>query len=96
MIKTITINNFRGIEEVKNLEMGKFNIFIGDNGTSKTTILEAINYSVSPSFLSGKIKHTDFRNGGDSHISVLNVLEKSITVSLPDGFTFQNVTCNAI
>lgn len=96
MIKSITISNFRGIEEIKDLPIDKFNIIIGNNGTSKTSFLEAINFSFSPSFLSGRIKHTDFPNGNDSHIGVQTTLEKSISVSLPDGFTEQTITCNTI
>jgi len=62
MIKSVSIKNFRGIEEIKDLQVDRFNIFIGDNGTSKTSTFEAIHFSFSPSFLSGKIKHTDFPN----------------------------------
>ncbi|NLJ50300.1 MAG: AAA family ATPase, partial [Candidatus Atribacteria bacterium] len=49
MIKKLSIKNFRGIEEVKDLEVDQFNIFIGDNGTSKTSMLEAIHFCFSPS-----------------------------------------------
>ena len=58
MIKNISIKNFRGIEEIEGLEADKFNIFIGDNGTAKTSIIEAIHYAFTPNYLSGKIKHS--------------------------------------
>ncbi|MCZ2085319.1 MAG: ATP-binding protein [Flavobacteriales bacterium] len=96
MIKKLSIKNFRGIEEVKDLEVDRFNIFIGDNGTSKTSILEAIHFCFSPNFLSGRIKHTDFPNGNDNPIKVLVELENSIKVNLPDGYTEQTVTCNKV
>lgn len=96
MIKSVSIKNFRGIEEIKDLQVDRFNIFIGDNGTSKTSALEAIHFSFSPSFLSGKIKHTDFPNGNDNPIKVLIELEKSINVNLPDGYVEQTVTCNKV
>jgi predicted ATPase len=41
MIKEITIKNFKSIQELK-LELGRFNILIGENGCGKTNILEAI------------------------------------------------------
>ena len=44
MIKSIRIKNYRGI---KDLEIGNFNFFIGDNGSKKTTILESIGIGVS-------------------------------------------------
>jgi AAA15 family ATPase/GTPase len=96
MIKKLSINNFRGIVEVKDLEIGEFNIFIGDNGTSKTSILEAVHFCFSPNFLSGRIKHTDFPNGNDNPIKILIELGNSISVNLPDGYTEQTVTCNKV
>jgi len=41
MIKEITIKNFKSINELK-LELGRFNVLIGENGSGKTNILEAI------------------------------------------------------
>ncbi len=41
MIKEITIRNFKSIDELK-LELGQFNVLIGENGCGKTNILEAI------------------------------------------------------
>ncbi len=96
MIKKLSIKNFRGIEEVNDLIVDRFNIFIGDNGTSKTSTLEAIHFCFSPNFLSGRIKHTDFPNGNDNPIKVLIELENSINVNLPDGYTEQTVTCNKL
>jgi AAA15 family ATPase/GTPase len=55
MIKKLSIKNFRGIEDVNELKVDRFNIFIGNNGTSKTSILEAIHFCFSPNFLSGRI-----------------------------------------
>lgn len=43
-IKQISIKNFRGIENLPNFEIGDFSILVGENGMSKTSILEAIHY----------------------------------------------------
>lgn len=40
MIKEISIENFKSIAELK-LELGRFNVLIGENGCGKTNILEA-------------------------------------------------------
>lgn len=96
MIKSITIKNFRGIEEVNNLEVDRFNIFIGDNGTSKTSTLEAIHFCFSPNFLSGRIKHTDFPNGNDNPIEISIELSQSIKAYIPDGYAEQEITCNKV
>lgn len=96
MIKKLSIKNFRGIEEVKNLEVDRFNIFIGDNGTSKTSILEAIHFCFSPNFLSGRIKHTDFPNGNDNSIEINIELSQSIKAYIPDGYAEQEITSNKV
>lgn len=97
MIKSVSINNFRGIEEIKDLQVEKFNIYIGDNGTSKTSILDAIHFSFSPNFLSGRIKHTDFPNGNNENIKIDIELTKSIKAKIPDYFfNEQEITCNKI
>lgn len=96
MIKKILIKNFRGIEEVKELEVDRFNIFIGDNGTSKTSTLEAIHFCFSPNFLSGRIKHTDFPNGNDNPIEISIELSQSIKAYIPDGYAEQEITCNKV
>lgn len=96
MIKSISIKNFRGIEEIQNLQVDKFNIFIGDNGTSKTSMLDAINFSFSPNFLSGRIKHTDFWNGNDDPIEIDITLADNFSITLPDGYNEQFIDCNRI
>ncbi|MBR9916757.1 ATP-binding protein [bacterium] len=96
MIKKISIENFRGIKSLHDLQVSKCNIFIGDNGTSKTSILEAINHTFSPSFLAGRIKHTDFINGSDDPFSVFIEFDDSINAELPDGYNTQTITCDKI
>ncbi len=44
MIKKIEIENFKSIDKLE-LELGRFNVFIGENGCGKTNILEAIAFS---------------------------------------------------
>ncbi len=41
MIKKITLKNYKSILDLE-LELGKFNVFIGENGSGKTNILEAV------------------------------------------------------
>lgn len=96
MIKSVKIQNFRGLEtiEIRNLE--NYNIFIGNNGSSKTSILESINYTFSPSFLNSKIKYTDYHKGTSENIDIYTELKKSISVELIDGYTTQKIPCNCI
>ncbi|MEX1014595.1 MAG: AAA family ATPase [Candidatus Paceibacterota bacterium] len=96
MIRELNIKNFRGLEDIEKIECDTFNIFIGDNGTSKTTILEAINHAFSPSFLSGRIKHTDFINGTDEPIEIYLQFSTSIEAELPDGYITQKINCDKL
>ncbi len=95
MIKKVSIKNFRGFKEI-NFEASNFTIFIGDNQTGKTSILEAINFGLSPYFLSGRIKHTDFNDGTDEPIDILLETEQFFNVNLPDGYTKQTVECKGV
>ena len=46
MIKEIKIENFKSIESL-NLELGRFNVFIGANGSGKSNILEGIAFGAA-------------------------------------------------
>ena len=41
MIKHLTIQNYKSVQDL-NIELGQFNVFIGENGCGKTNILEGI------------------------------------------------------
>lgn len=96
MIRKISIQNFRGIKELKDFELKNLSLLVGENGTSKTSILEAINFCLSPYFLSGRIKHTDFYKGEDVEIKITLEFNKDFKVFLPDGYTKQEIECNKI
>jgi hypothetical protein len=44
MISSISIENFKGIREVKNLPLDRFHVLIGPNASGKSTFLEAIDF----------------------------------------------------
>ncbi len=48
MIKESVIKNFRGIKDLKLKNLKRFNLFIGDNGSGKTGILDALFISLNP------------------------------------------------
>jgi len=90
MIKELKIEKFRSIKSQK-IELKNYTILIGDNGTGKTSVLEAINYALSPSFLSGRIKHTDFYNGEDNPIAIELIFDSNLKAKLPDGYVKQEI-----
>lgn len=80
----------------QSFEAKDLSIFIGDNATGKTSILEAVNFALSPHFLSGRIKHSDFRDGGDEPITVELEFDREFEARLPDGYTHQTVGCRGV
>lgn len=95
IIKSIYINNFRGIESV-NISFDNLNIFIGDNGTNKTALLEAINYALTPSIVQNRITPVDFHNGKDEPIKIEIEFENNFTIKIPDGYINRDVECDKI
>ena len=61
MIKEVIIHNFKSIVDLK-LPLGRFNLFIGANGSGKSNILEAIAFGAAAS--SGKLDFEYFANRG--------------------------------
>ena len=47
-IENLYINNYRGIQNLKIAKLGSVNIFVGDNNTGKTSVLEAIQIFANP------------------------------------------------
>jgi predicted ATP-dependent endonuclease of OLD family len=95
-IRTVTIKKFRGIEHLEQFQLKSLSLLIGNNGCSKTTILEAINFALSPSFLSGRLKHTDFFKGLDEPIEIQLAFSENFKALLPDGYQNQEVECNGV
>lgn len=94
-IKNVSIKNFRAIEELE-FSAENFSMFIGDNATGKTSVLEAINFALSPYFSKGRIKHTDFYNGEDLPIIIELEFGSNFTAEMPDGYAKQSVECNKV
>jgi energy-coupling factor transporter ATP-binding protein EcfA2 len=86
-IKCVTVANFRGIQKLDApVELGDLSFFIGGNGTGKTSLLEAINYCLSSSYVGSRLDVNDFHNGNDEVIEVVVEFAQPLTVKIPDGF----------
>ncbi len=96
-IKSVYIKNFRGIAETPTpVELSNLNVLIGDNGTSKTAILEAINFCLSPGYVASRFDINDFHKGTEDSIEITVEFSENFIAKLPDGFTTQSVECNKI
>jgi len=69
-INQITLKNFKGFKEFTIPFDPQFNLIIGDNGSGKSAILEALTIAMGSFFLG--IKDTDSRNIKDSDIRLVS------------------------
>ncbi len=97
-ISAVEIKNFRGIgENTPAFRCDDFNLIIGDNGTSKTAILEAINLCLNSGYAASKLSIKDFYLGKDVVIELSVKFEDNFEVEIPDLFgNTQKITCNGI
>jgi hypothetical protein len=96
-IKTVDIRNFRGINKTDPpLTLSDINFFIGDNGTGKTSILEAINFCLSSGYVASRLSINDFYGGGEEPIEISVEFEESFMANLPDGYGTQQIACNKV
>lgn len=96
-IKNVFIKNFRGISQLDTpIELLNLNVLIGDNGTSKTAILEAINLCLSPGYVASRFDINDFHKGTVENIEITIEFNEHFTAKLADGFTTQDIVCNKV
>jgi predicted ATP-dependent endonuclease of OLD family len=97
-IKDIAIKNFRGIGSAGvRFACADLNLLIGDNGTSKTTILEAINFCLSSGYSASRLSLGDFNNGEDNPIEITIYFENDFNVEVPDLYgNSQKIACNGV
>jgi len=69
---------------------------VGENGTGKTAILEALNYAFSPTFLASRINEQDFYNSCEENIEIQVFLSESFNVNLSDGYNTRTIPCDKI
>lgn len=71
MIKSISINNFKSIVDLK-LPLGQFNVLIGENGCGKSNILESIAFGTAALF--NKLEREYFANRGIRYADSTSIL----------------------
>lgn len=94
-IQKIHIYNFRGIED-EEITLKDLNIIIGNNGTSKTTILEALHYAFSPNYAQSHISYNDFYNNTASSINIDVYFTDTFFINLQFGYQMKQIPFNRI
>lgn len=97
-IQSVSIRNFRGIgNSTPPFDCKNLNLIIGDNGTSKTSVLEAINLCLSSSYAASKLSIKDFYLGNDQPIEIIVTFDEHLNVEIPDYFgNKQKIACDGI
>lgn len=70
-IKKVDIKNYRGLKNLELINLKDINLFIGENNTGKTSILEVLNILSEPSNLgtfikTSRVRETDYNFSGGS------------------------------
>ncbi len=91
-IKKINIENFRCFTTL-GISFEEFNSLVGENGTGKTAVLEAINLALSPAFVASRIDEQDFNNQDSGDIKIRILFDETFIAKLPDGYATQDVPC---
>ncbi len=94
-IKNIHIENFRCFTTLDSL-FEKFNSLVGENGTGKTAVLEAINLALSPAFVASRIDEQDFNNQDLGDIKIRIIFDETFIAKLSDGYATQDVPCTGV
>jgi len=71
MIRSLTIENYRGFRKFELHDLGRVNLIVGTNNAGKTSVLEAIHILESPGEIS-PIWATQMRRGEDFQVSEAN------------------------
>jgi len=108
MIQSLTIQNYKSVQDL-NIELGQFNVFIGENGCGKTNILEgiaigsaAISNKLDDEFLAARgvrvtekelMKSAFEVNENDIFINILNENKVGFELNIK---TFQNLWASGL
>lgn len=65
MFKSLKIKNFRGVENLELQDLNQINIFVGENGVGKTTLLDAIFIGINPNNAELAFRTNMFRGLGN-------------------------------
>ncbi len=94
-ISRIKIENFRGHKSTE-LEFADHHVLVGENGSGKTAVLEAINYATSSYYLSSRLDEQDFNSEDVGDIKIVVEFDKPFAVKIPDGYQHQLILSTSV
>lgn len=97
MINKLIIENFRCFDSLTlDFTIQPLEALVGENGTGKTSILEAIDYATSKDYASRKITEQDFCNTDKNPIKIEVYFDRYFIKQMKDGYTTKNVLCDGV
>jgi len=94
-ITEVAIRNFRCHKDTR-VKLQKYHTLVGENGTGKTAILEAIDLATSPHLSSFRFSEQDFNNIDEGDIFIKVIFDHLFILAVPDGYTTQNLPCKSV
>lgn len=94
-INSLHLKNFRGFADKKINNISNLQAFVGENGSGKTSVLEAINFITSPGYISKKIKPDDFHDIEKS-ITIMIQFDEHFIFEYIDGYWTREIPCKKV
>lgn len=95
-IQSVKIKNFRCFNSFE-LSPTKCHAFIGENGSGKTAVIEAINLATSLGGASSKIDEQDFNNSDENkELSIEVYFDNPFISKVPDGYQTRDIPCRGV
>lgn len=94
-ISLVKIENFRGHTNTE-LEFADHHVLVGENGSGKTAVIEAINYATSSYYLASRLDGQDFNNADADPIKITVAFDKPFAVKIPDGYIHQTLLAQSV
>lgn len=92
-ISKIILENFRCFQKAE-IEFHKFHALVGENGSGKTSVLEAINLATSSGM--SYLTEQDFNNNDSGNLKIEVFFNEPFLVKIPDGYTSQDIPCQSV
>ena len=89
------IANFRGLEDVR-VTFDRYHTLVGENGTGKTAILEAIRLATSTPLSQYRLCEQDFHNADLGHIRIEVDFDRYFVVKVEDGYASHALPCDGV
>lgn len=93
-IRTLKIKNFRKFEDIELKFSNWYSAIVWENWEGKTTILEAIDFALSPSFTASKVSYDDFYNWTENPITIEVQFDWIFEIVIQDWYTSREIPCN--